>query len=303
VTAISGSPQGTVDFYAGTLGLRLIKRTVNFDDPGTHHLYFGNESGSPGTIVTFFPWPDGAPGRGGSGQVNVISFSIPQASLGWWLERLIARGVAHDGPVKRFGEQVIALRDQDGIALELVAHPRAADRAGWGGGSVPIEHAIRGVHAITLWEDVLDPTSNFLTGSLSFREAGEEGGLHRFETGTGGPGAICDVRVTKGFWRAAMGVGTVHHVAWRVPGDDAEVAGREALLTAGVSVTPVRDRQYFHSIYFHEPGGVLFEIATDVPGFTIDEPLATLGTVLKLPPWLEPNRAVLEKKLPPIHQP
>jgi glyoxalase family protein len=303
VTAISGGPQETVDFYAGALGLRLVKRTVNFDDPGTYHLYFGDEAGTPGSIITFFPWPDGARGRGGVGQVNLIAFAIPLSSLGWWLERFIARGVKHEGPTRRFGEQVIALRDPFGIALELVAHPRAAERAGWDGGGVPAEHAIRGVHGVTLWHETLEPGADFLTKTLGFRAAGSENGTHRFETGSGGPGAIADIRVAAGFWRGAMGVGTVHHVAWRAPGDDAELDARAALTSAGVSVTPVRDRQYFHSIYFHEPGGVLFEVATDPPGFTFDEPLAALGTSLRLPPWIEPMRAELEKRLPPIHLP
>jgi glyoxalase family protein len=301
VTAISGDAQATADFYGGTLGLRLVKRTVNFDDPGTHHLYFGDEAGRPGTIVTFFPWGDGARGRGGTGQINLLSLSIPQSSLGWWLERLVAKGIAFDGPVKRFGEQAITLRDGDGIALELIATTRAG--AGWGGGAVPAEHAIRGVHGVTLWVGSLEPTSRFLTTVLGFREVGSEGSTHRFETGAGGGGAIADVRVAEGFWRAAMGVGTVHHVAWRIPGDDAEVAARAHLEQAGAHVTPVRDRVYFHSIYFHEPGGTLFEIATDPPGFTLDEPLDRLGTGLKLPPWLEPQRAALEAALPPVHVP
>lgn len=301
VTAISGDPQSTVDFYGGALGLRLVKRTVNFDDPGTHHLYFGDEAGTPGTIVTFFPWGNGQRGRGGIGQINVMSFSIPQSSLGWWLERLIARGIAHDGPAKRFREQVITLRDQDGIALELVASRRAG--TGWGGGSVPAEHAIRGVHGVTLWVDALEPTSRFLTDALGFRAVGSDGNTHRFETGAGGGGAIADVRVAEGFWRATMGVGTVHHVAWRAAGDDAELAARAQLEAAGAHVTPVRDRVYFHSIYFHEPGGTLFEIATDPPGFTLDESLAQLGTALKLPPWLESQRTALEAALPPVHAP
>ena len=301
VTAISGDPQATADFYGGTLGLRLVKRTVNFDDPSTHHLYFGDEAGRPGTIVTFFPWGDGARGRGGTGQINVIALSIPQPSLGWWLERLIARGVAYDGPAKRFGEQVVSIRDRDGIMLELVATSR--DGAGWSGGGVPAEHAIRGVHGVMLWTEALEPTARFLTGVLGFREVGSEANTHRFETGAGGGGAIADVRVADGFWRGRMGVGTVHHVAWRAVDDAAELAARAQLESAGAHVTPVRDRVYFHSIYFHEPGGTLFEIATDPPGFTLDEPLGSLGTALKLPPWLEPQRAVLEPALPPVHVP
>jgi len=301
VTAISGDPQRTVDFYGGVLGLRLVKRTVNFDDPGTLHLYFGDEAGRPGTLVTFFPWGDGARGRGGVGQINAIQLSIPQASLGWWLERLIARGIAHDGPAKRFGEQVIALRDVDGIAIELVATVRAGE--GWEGGGIPAAHAIRGVHGVALWVETIEPTERFLTEALGFRAVGAEGSTHRFETGAGGGGAICDVRVASGFWQGRMGVGTVHHVAWRTPTDASELAARDALTAQGAHVTPVRDRVYFHSIYFHEPGGTLFEIATDPPGFTLDEPLDSLGTTLKLPPWLEAQRASLEPALPALHLP
>ena len=301
VTAISGDPQRTVDFYGGVLGLRLVKHTVNFDDPGTLHLYFGDEAGRPGTLVTFFPWGEGSRGRGGTGQINAIALAIPRASFGWWIERLIARGIPFDGPTSRFGEQTIALHDGDGIALELVATQRAGD--GWAGGDVPKEHAVRGVHGVTLWVDALEPTSRFLGDALGFRASGSDMSTHRFETGGGGSGAICDVRVATGFWRGAMGVGTVHHVAWRTSTDDSELAARVDLTAHGAHVTPVRDRVYFHSIYFHEPGGTLFEIATDPPGFTLDESLATLGTTLKLPPWLEAQRDMIEPALPAIHAP
>lgn len=301
VTAISGDPQGTVDFYGGLLGLRLVKRTINFDDPSTLHLYFGDEAGRPGTLVTFFPWGKSAHGRGGTGQINAIALSIPQASLGWWIERFISRGVAHDGPVKRFGEQVVTFRDTDGIALELVATQRAGE--GWGAGTVPATHAIRGVHGVTLWVEALEPSAQFLTRALGFRNVGAEGSINRFETGAGGGGAICDVRVATGFWAGTIGVGTVHHVAWRTPTDASQLAARDALVAAGAHVTAVRDRVYFHSIYFHEPGGTLFEIATDPPGFTLDESLDALGSALKLPPWLEAQRSTLEASLPALHAP
>jgi len=301
VTAISGDPQRTVDFYGGVLGLRLVKRTVNFDDPSTLHLYFGDEGGRPGTLVTFFPWGDAPPGRGGTGQINTIALAIPRASLGWWIERLIARGIAFDGPTKRFDEQLVTLRDVDGIALELVASDRAGD--GWEGGGVPRAHAVRGVHGVTLWVEALEPTARFLGDALGFRASGNDASSHRFEAGAGGSGTVCDVRVATGFWRGAMGVGTVHHVAWRTPTDESELAARDDLVAHGAHVTPVRDRVYFHSIYFHEPGGTLFEIATDPPGFTLDEPLATLGAALKLPPWLESERAKLDRVLPTLHAP
>jgi glyoxalase family protein len=302
VTAIASDPQRNVDFYAGTLGLRLVKRTVNFDDPQTYHFYFGDETGSPGSILTFFPWPGARRGRAGVGQVGVTSLAVPEGSLGWWIERFVSRGVDHDAPTRRFGTSAVAFRDPDGLALELVADPRATERGAWTGGDVPAEHAIHGIHSVTLWLAGTDETARVLTEALGFRGAGEDAGVTRYAAGDAGPGALVDVRagVTE---RGLGGAGTVHHVAFRAADDEAELRLREQATALGLQATPVIDRNYFHSVYFREPGGVLFELATDAPGFADDEPAESLGQALKLPSQYEPHRAEIEAVLPAIRVP
>ncbi len=302
VTAIAGDPQRNVRFYTQVLGLRLVKRTVNFDDPGVYHLYYGDEQGRPGTLLTFFPWPGAHPGRVGAGQVAVIAFTIPEAAIGYWQERLRAHGIPVDAIASCFGGEEVVLRvqDPDGLALELVAHARAQERPGWPGGPVPPEYAIRGLHAVTIWEAVSEPTLRFLTEGMGFRVVQEEGDRIRLAIGPGGPGAWVDVRVDPRAPRGRVAVGTVHHVAWRVRNEAEQRAWRTRLQAFGLFVTPVMDRKYFRSIYFREPGGVLFEIATDPPGFTVDELPERLGTGLMLPPWLEPLRAEIERALPPL---
>jgi catechol 2,3-dioxygenase-like lactoylglutathione lyase family enzyme len=302
VTAIAGDPQRNLDFYAGTLGLRLVKQTVNFDDPGSYHLYFGDEQGQPGTILTFFPWGGGARGRQGTGQATVVALAIPPASLGYWLERVLAQGVKHEGPARRFEEQVLSFTDPDGLLVELVTDPRASEREGWDGGTVPAEHAIRYVHGVTIWEDGEAGTGAFLESALGYRRAAEIDNRVRYVPGGGGTGLV-DLRRTPGFWAGTGGVGTIHHVAFRAADDAAQLAARERVLAEGAQVTPVLDRQYFHSIYFREPGGVLFEIATDPPGFAIDETPAALGTALRLPEWYEEMRDRISAALPPLHLP
>jgi catechol 2,3-dioxygenase-like lactoylglutathione lyase family enzyme len=303
VTMIAGDVQRNVDFYAGVLGMRLVKRTVNFDDPGTYHLYYGDETGSPGTLLTFFPWSGARGGREGAGQFASVSLAIPSASLGFWLQRLVTQGVEHDALTTRFGERLIGLRDPDGLRVELVGSDDAARLDGWSDGPVPAEHAIRGVHAMTLWTADLDATAQLLEGPFAMRRAAVEGRTTRFvpaEPAASGIGTALDVRDVAGFWDAASGVGTVHHVAWRVPDDATEVALLERVRASGLGTTGVVDRKYFHSVYFREPGGSLFEIATDAPGFAIDEPIATLGSSLVLPPWLEPERDRISAALPSI---
>ncbi|MFL5579756.1 MAG: ring-cleaving dioxygenase [Gemmatimonadaceae bacterium] len=304
VTAISGDPQRTIDFWGGVLGMRLVKRTVNFDDPGTYHFYFGDGLGRPGTIVTFFPWGrEARAGRQGTGQVAVFSLSVPPTSMGFWIQRLLAHHVAYAPLARRFDEQVLAFRDPDGMAVEIVGHERARARPAWEGGPVPGEHSVRGVHGVTLWVEDAADTVRLLEGTLGFRTVGEEGGFRRLETGEGGPGATVDVRAVAGFWKGKDGAGAVHHVAWRMRDDATELALRERLAAEGLHVTEQLDRQYFRSVYFREPGGVLFELATDAPGFTFDETAEALGESLRLPPWLEPRRAQLELTLPEIHLP
>lgn len=300
VTAISSDPAATVRFYSDTLGLRLVKQTVNFDDPGTLHLYFGDRTGTPGSILTFFPFPGGTRGRTGTGQAAVTSFAIPVESIGWWIERLGARGLAVEAPVGRFDERVITLRDPDGMLLELVGSARYAELEGWAQGSVLAEHSIRGVHGVTLWTDsAATGTEDVLTGLLGFQAAGAEGVTRRFR-GDSPLGSVVDLRRTDGFWRGVGGVGTVHHVAFRAADDARQLDVRAAVEASGLQITPVVDRQYFKSVYFREPGGVLFEVATDTPGFLWDEAEAELGTTLRLPSWLESHREEIERALPSL---
>jgi glyoxalase family protein len=301
VTAISGGPQRNVDFYAGTLGLRLVKKTVNFDDPETYHLYYGDGAGSPGTIMTFFPWAHAPGGRIGAGQLVVTSFSIPATSLGYWTERLIEKGVRFEKPRDRFGDTVLSFEDPDRLRVELVATEDG--RGGWSGGTVQDEHSVRGFHHVALAVEDIDRTVRLMADTLGFRRIDETEGRIRLAAGEGGPGDLVDVLNASGFPHGSMGVGTVHHVAFRVPDEETQIALRDEVAALGYNVTPVLDRNYFRSIYFREPGGVLFEIATDPPGFAVDEAEEELGTHLKLPPWLETRRDRLEEVLPPLRVP
>lgn len=308
VTAIASDPQRNLDFYAGFLGLRFVKRTVNFDDPQTYHFYFGDEVGSPGSIMTFFPWPGARPGRAGSGQVAVTSFAVVPGAIGFWLERLIRYNVRHEGPAKRGSgadaEQVIALQDHDGLLLEIVGHPGAETRPVWAHApGIPAEHAIHGFHGVTLWVDEHEPTERVLVNTLGFRAVREEESTRRYTIGDGGPSTFVDLRAVGGFTRALGGAGTVHHVAFAVPDDATELAVRGRVQKAGLQPTPVIDRNYFNSVYFREPGGILFELATNPPGFTADEPVESLGESLKLPPQYEQHRAEIEAVLPRLHLP
>ena len=300
VTAIASDPQRNLDFYAGLLGLRLVKRTVNFDDPETYHLYFGDDVGNPGSIMTFFPWPGAKRGRQGTGQVAVTSFAVLPRALGFWVERLVHHGITYQGPTR----QVISFKDPDGLMLEIVAHPGAEARSAWGDApGIAREHAIRGFHGVTLWAEQGDDTERALVDTLGFHPVREEGATRRFAVGDAGPGTLVDVRSVGGFVRGAGGAGTVHHVAWRVADDGTQLRMREQVTKAGLEPTPVIDRQYFHSVYFREPGGVLFELATDPPGFAIDEPVEHQGERLMLPTQYEAHRGENEAILPHIHIP
>jgi glyoxalase family protein len=304
VTAIASDPQRNLDFYAGVLGLRLVKRTVNFDDPTTYHFYFGDADGTPGSIMTFFPWPDARRGRQGSGQIAVTSFAILPSSVGFWIERFIRYQVEFSQPISRFeDERVIAFKDRDGFMGELVAHSSAESRPKWAGLSVPAEHSIRGIYSVTLWQDSCDLTGKLLTETLGFRAVREQASIFRFAAAPGEIASIVDLRCVPGLWPGVMGAGTVHHVAFRAPDDIAQAKIRSELVSLGFNVTPVIDRDYFHSVYFREPGGVLFEIATDPPGFAVDESPQTLGQSLKLPQWLESRRFEIEALLPNIRLP
>lgn len=301
VTAIASDPQRNVDFYTQVLGLRLVKQTVNFDAPDTYHLYYGDAVGRPSTILTFFPWRGVPAGRNGAGLTTATAFSVPPESLGWWQRRLAQLQVDAEHPVDRRGEEVLTLRDPDGLVIDLVAS--AGDtRSGWdGAGRVPAEHAVRGLHSVTMSEALLEPTQGMLADLLNMRLGEDDGGRTRF-TMSENEGAVVDVIAKRGD-RGLQAGGTVHHIAFRAPDGATQKRWREELVEAGVSVTEIIDRQYFTSIYFREPGGVLLEIATDQPGFTVDEPLLELGRELRLPPWLEPSREQIAAALPPLRLP
>lgn len=298
VTAIASDPQRNIDFYAGLLGLRMVKKTVNFDDPSAYHLYYGDESGSPGSIVTFFYWPgQEARGRIGSGQTTALVFSAPPASLGYWKERLEKVGI----PVERrtrFGEEVLAFADPDKIPVEIVA-VESDTRGGWAHGGIPAEHVLRGLHTAELTVGFAAPTEGLLAIEMGFRLVRREGDRARFEAGPGGSGRYADVIESKGS-RGSGGSGTIHHIAWSVPDDETELAKQAELQGSGYGVSPVMDRDYFHSIYYREKGGILFEIATENPGFAVDETPDSLGTALKLPKQHEHLRARIEQVLPAL---
>jgi glyoxalase family protein len=300
VTAISGRADRNLAFFTRVLGLRLVKKTVNFDDPGTYHLYYGDEQGQPGTILTFFPWAHAAPGNLGVGQTQETAFRIPAAALGYWTHRFIEKGVSH-ALEKRFGDSVLTFRDGDGMRFALTGVPGAENESAWSRG-VPAEHALRGFHGATLLLNTAAPTAAILTGVLGFREVAREGPLVRYG-GNAALGAYVDLHEAGDFPRGRMGRGAVHHIAFRAP-DDATQAAMAKKLVADHHLQPTeqKDRNYFRSIYFREPNGILFEIATDQPGFAVDEPVSELGRSLKLPPFLEPRRAEVEAKLTPLHE-
>jgi glyoxalase family protein len=296
VTAIAGDPGENLGFYTEVLGLRLVKRTVNFDDITTYHLYYGDETGTPGTVLTFFPFLGARRGLPGRGQATATAFAVPEGALDYWIDRLAEHGAEVGEPVERFGAGVLPFGDTDGQPLELVESDAGTEP--WTGSDVPAEYAIRGFHGVTLHSADPEATGSVLA-LLGYAETGHEGDRTRYEASGGSRAAVVDLLDREGP-RAVPGVGTVHHVAFRTPDAETQAAWRERLVEAGLHVTYVKDRQYFESIYFREPGGVLFEIATDGPGFLRDEPVATLGSELGLPPWLEDDRDTIEGQLPPL---
>ncbi len=305
ITAIAGDPQVNINFYTGFLGLRLVKLTVNFDDPGTYHLYYGDYAARPGTILTFFPW-EGAPrGRPGTGQATAIGFLISEDSIDYWVRRLSEHNIPFQGPGTRFDEQVLTFLDPDGIELELVARTNVPANEEPQFGPVPPEFAIRGFHGVTLTLAAYERTAGLLTNTFGYTAISETGSRFRYDTQSGAIGSVIDVlrEPSASAPKGEIAIGTIHHVAFRTPDDAHQLAFRERLEELRFSVTPVRDRQYFHSIYFREPGGVLFEIATDQPGFEIDESLENLGTSLKLPPWYDRDRSSIESLLTPVQLP
>ncbi len=304
VTAIASDPQRNLDFYVGLLGLRFVKRTVNFDDPGTYHFYFGDNRGTPGTILTFFPWPGARRGVRGSGQVEATAFAIAPESTGYWLERLKQYHVAAEKISPRFGEEVIRFVDPDGLLIELVALSSAGHVEPWANSPVPAEHALHGFHSVSMALEGYERTARLLTESFGYRLIDQTGNRFRFVSpDTSASGRTIDLLCLPDTAAGRVAAGSVHHIAFRAKDDVAQLQWRELLVDLGYNVTPVIDRTYFHSIYFREPGGVLFEIATEPPGFTLDEKVEELGTHLRLPPWMESARAKIEEILPPIQLP
>jgi len=301
ITAIASDPRQNLDFYTRALGLRFVKKSVNQDDPGTYHLYYGDYAASPGTILTFFPWAGLRRGRPGTGQAYATGFSVPAGSLPFWQERFTKLDVKQDKIESRFNDEVLPFADPDGLRLELVATGETDMRPAAPAKGVPAEFAIRGFHSSTLAVTESTATAKVLTGSMGYKLVGPSGHRTRYTAGNGGPGTYVDLLSDPALPRGLNGAGTIHHVAFRVTDDASEVAAREILLKDGLHVSPVIDRAYFKSIYYREPAGVLFEIATDGPGFAIDEPLDQLGTILGLPPHLEPHRAEIEAALPKLN--
>ena len=302
VTAIAGNALRNFDFYTRTLGLRFVKKTVNFDDPGTYHFYYGDEVGHPGTILTFFPWEGAPTGRGGVGETHQTAFRVPASSLGYWMHRFLDKGVAHQTLEKRFGESVLPFTDPDGMSFALVGVPGAENETGWSNGDVPAENAIRGFHSVTLLLEDAAKTGAILTDVFGFKETAREGSIIRLSAGNPA-GGIVDIYEAKGFLRGRQGSGSVHHIAFRAADDAAQAEmARKLVERHGQRLTEQKDRTYFRSVYFREPGGVLFEIATDIPGFGVDEPVESLGKELKLPGFLEPRRKDIEKVLQPLER-
>lgn len=300
ITAIASDPRQNLDFYTRALGLRFVKKSVNQDDPGTYHLYYGDYAASPGTILTFFPWAGLRRGRPGTGQAYATAFSVPEGALPFWQERFKKLGVTQLPVELRFADKVLPFTDPDGLRLELVATAETDARPAAPAKDVPVEFAIRGFHSSTLALANAAATSAVLTESMGYRLAAQSGHRTRYTVAAGGPGTYVDLLTDPALPRGLNGAGTIHHVAFRVADDAQEVAAREILLKGGLHVSPVIDRAYFKSIYYREPAGVLFEIATDGPGFAIDEPLDRLGSILGLPPHLEPHRAEIEAALPKL---
>jgi len=301
VTSIAGSARRNLDFYTHVLGMRLVKKTVNFDDPGSYHFYYGDAAGHPGAILTFFPWEGAAPGRPGIGEAQETVFSVPESSIGFWTQRLIEKGVAHNRPVKRFGETTLAFRDPDGTRLALAGVRGTENSPGWETGETPGEHAIRGFHSVSLLLTEAGPTAAVLTDVFGFVADGHEGPTQRYRAPGVSLGGLIGLRTAGEFLAARQGAGSVHHIAFRAADDAAQAAMvRKLIDDHHLRTTEQKDRTYFRSVYFREPGRVLFEIATDPPGFAVDEPAESLGTALKLPPFLEGRRAAIEAALPQL---
>ncbi len=303
VTCISGDAQENLDFYTGVLGMRMVKKSVNQDSPDTYHLFYADADGHAGSDITFFPWPGMQPVKHGFGLSMESSLAVPKGSLDYWAERVALSGAKPVAIESRRGERVMAFDDPHGLQIALIETSDKREFTAWNKSPVPKEKQILGLHAVRLWEDDVERTGAFLTDVLGFRKEGGDDGWHRYSVAGGGSGAHVEVKQAPGEPRGRWGVGGIHHVAWRVADDKAQLDVRQRVFEAHRRPTEVIDRFWFKSVYFMEPGGVLFEIATDGPGFTADENLATLGEKLVLPPWLEAMRAEIEAGLPALRYP
>lgn len=303
VTVIAGDAQENLDFYTGVMGMRLVKKSVNQDAPDTYHLFYADGAGTPGTDLTFFPWPNMESGRLGIGLTVEVPFAIQTGSLEYWRERLEEYGSQVGGAEIRFGETTLTFNDPHGLRLALVETEDERQFVPWEKSPVPSEHQLRGIHVVQIWESDLAPTEKLLTERMGFHFIGEEKGWRRYGVNGGGSGKIIEVKELPDERRGVWGTGSVHHVAWRVQDSDEEMALRETIRQAGLQPTPQIDRFWFKSVYFKEPGGALFELATDGPGFDLDEDKEHLGETLILPPWLEPKREEIEAGLPSLAGP
>ena len=301
ITAIAGNAQRNYDFYTKVLGLRMVKRTVNFDDPGTYHFYYGNETGTPGTILTFFPWEGIVNGRTGAGMATEIGYSVPKDSLPFWADRFRQFDIRHGEIAERLGETYLPFEDPDGLKIDLIASKYPDDRLPWSTPEVGAAAATKGFHSVTLTLKSIQPTAAILTDVFGYVEKQQEGNRYRYVTDAIPTASIVDLVEAPNEARGINGGGTNHHVAFRVSNEEVQMAFREKILSRGLHITPKINRDYFFSLYFREPGGVLFELATDNPGFTVDEPLDQLGSHLQLPVQYESMREKIEKELPVLH--
>jgi glyoxalase family protein len=299
VTAIAGPAQENLDFYSGVLGMRLVKKSVNQDDPGTYHLFYADAEGHPGTDLTFFPWTQLAPHREGYGLGTEVSLAVPPGSFAFWNDRLKRYGAKIFPAEMRFGQRALPFADSHGLRVALVASDDSLGRpfTPWEKSPVPVEHQIRGLESARMVERELTVTTSFLSDAMGFRYLGVENGWQRYGVGERKSGQYVDLRAAPEASRGAWGTGSIHHLAWRVDDEAHQLEVRKRVADGGARPTPVIDRFWFKSVYFREPGGVLFELATDGPGFGVDEDTATLGESLVLPPWLEPDRAAIESAL------
>jgi glyoxalase family protein len=300
ITAIAGNAKRNHDFYTKVMGQRMVKKTVNFDNPETYHLYYGDKQGTPGTILTFFPWEGVTAGRRGARQATEIGYSVPENSFDFWLKRFEKYNVTYNKVAEKFGEQYLTFLDPDGLKLELIASKSADIRLPWETDEIKADNATKGFHNITITTNKMQPTADILTNVFGYRLLEQHVNRFRFITDAVDNANIVDLVEVAGEVAGHVAGGSVHHVAFRVKNEEILMQYRDKIAALGLNITDKIDRNYFYSLYFREPGGVLFEIATDNPGFSVDEPVEELGTHLKLPAQHERFRSALEKSLPKL---